>query len=80
MIGARLPVQWDGERVRLLGRTTGQLMREHLVVSSNDNGNPGRRSRPPSKGCPEGVEAPAPYGLREQEPRLVTMQLTGEEQ
>jgi transposase len=31
LIGARLPVQWDGERVRLLDRTTGQLMREHLV-------------------------------------------------
>jgi len=31
MIGARLPVQWDGERVRLLERATGRLLREHLV-------------------------------------------------
>ncbi len=31
LIGARLPVQWDGERVRLLERTTGRLLREHLV-------------------------------------------------
>jgi hypothetical protein len=31
LIGARLPVQWDGERVRLLDRSTGQLLREHLV-------------------------------------------------
>ena len=31
MIGARLPVQWDGERVRLLDRSTGRLLREHLV-------------------------------------------------
>jgi transposase len=31
MIGARLPVQWDGECVRLLDRSTGRLLREHLV-------------------------------------------------
>ena len=33
-IGARLPVQWDGERVRLLDRTTGRLLREHLLSTA----------------------------------------------
>jgi transposase len=31
MIGARLPVQWDGVRVRLLDGPSGLLLREHLV-------------------------------------------------
>jgi hypothetical protein len=31
MIGARLPVQWDGHQVRLLHPETKQLLREHLV-------------------------------------------------
>ena len=31
MIGARLPVQWDGVRVRLLDGPSGHLLREHLV-------------------------------------------------
>jgi len=28
-VGERLPVQWDGQTVRLLDPTTGQLLREH---------------------------------------------------
>jgi transposase len=31
MIGARLPVQWDGVRVRLLDGPSGRLLREHLI-------------------------------------------------
>ena len=36
-LGQRLPVQWDGQTVRLLEPRTGQLLREHPVLAVEEH-------------------------------------------